>query len=172
LLGMIQDLARVYQAGDKCDRAEPLLEELVAAGRKAFGADNPMTAGLLAQLALNHLKRRQYTAAEPVLRDCLRIREQKQPDLWMTFNTRSLLGEALLGQKQYADAEPLLVKGYEGMKAREKAIPPQANTRIPEALERLIELYTVTHKPDEARKWRAERAKYPEARKAAAAEKK
>jgi len=32
---------------------------------------------------------------------------------------------------------------------------------IPEALDRLIEDYTATIKPDEARKWRAERAKYP-----------
>jgi hypothetical protein len=44
--------------------------------------------------------------------------------------------------------------------------------RIPEALDRLIELYTAIHKPDEAKTWRAERAKYPEAKKAAAVERK
>ena len=38
---------------------------------------------------------------------------------------------------------------------------PQAATRSAEALDRLIELYTATNKPDEAMKWRAERAKYP-----------
>ncbi len=75
--------------------------------------------------------------------------------------TQQNLGAALLGQKKYADAEPLLLKGYEGMKQREKTIPPQGSTRLPEALDRLIELYTATNKPDEARKWRAERAKYP-----------
>jgi hypothetical protein len=32
--------------------------------------------------------------------------------------------------------------------------------RIPEALDRLIDLYTATYKPDEAKKWRAEGAKY------------
>ena len=73
----------------------------------------------------------------------------------------SLLGGALLGQKKLAEAEPLLLKGYEGMKAREQTIPPQANTRIPEALDRLIDFSTATNKPDEAAKWRAERAKYP-----------
>jgi hypothetical protein len=72
-----------------------------------------------------------------------------------------MLGGALLGQKKYADAEPLLLTGYEGMKAHEKTIPSQGNTRIPEALDRLIELYTATNKPDEVRKWQAERAKYP-----------
>jgi len=75
-----------------------------------------------------------------------------------------MLGGALLGQKKYADAEPLLLKGYEGMKQREKTISPQGATRLPEALDRLIELYTATNKPDEVKKWRAERAKYPEAK--------
>jgi hypothetical protein len=46
------------------------------------------------------------------------------------------------------------------MEAREKSIPPQGATRIPEALDRLIELYTATNKPEEVRKWRAERARY------------
>jgi hypothetical protein len=31
-----------------------------------------------------------------------------------------------------------------------------------EALDRLIELYTAINKPDEAKKWQAERAKYPQ----------
>jgi len=54
-----------------------------------------------------------------------------------------------------------LLKGYEGMKAREKTIPPQAATRLPEALDRLIELYTKWDKPDEAKKWQAEKDKLP-----------
>jgi hypothetical protein len=66
-----------------------------------------------------------------------------------------------LGQKKYADAEPLLLAGYEGLKAREKTIPPPGIICIPEALDRLIEFYTVTNKPDEVNKWQAERAKYP-----------
>ena len=45
------------------------------------------------------------------------------------------------------------------MKQREKTIPPQGQPRIGEALDRLIELYVATNKPDEVKKWRAE---YPE----------
>jgi eukaryotic-like serine/threonine-protein kinase len=55
-----------------------------------------------------------------------------------------------------------LLKGYEGMKTREKTIPAPSIIRIPEALDRLIELYTALDKPDEAKKWQIERAKYPE----------
>ena len=39
--------------------------------------------------------------AEPFLRECLAIREKTQADDWKTFNTRSLLGGSLLGQKKY-----------------------------------------------------------------------
>jgi eukaryotic-like serine/threonine-protein kinase len=90
----------------------------------------------------------------PLLRESLAIREKTQPDVWSTFNSKSLLGGALLGQQQYADAEPLLLAGYEGMKQREKAIPPQGKVRVPEAIERLVQLYGATDNEDEAAKWR------------------
>ena len=48
------------------------------------------------------------------------------------------------------------------MKAREKTIPPQGKSRLTEALDWLTQLYTATNKPNEAKKWQAERAKYPE----------
>jgi hypothetical protein len=99
--------------------------------------------------ALLHV--RAYAQAESLLRECLVIREKMQPDTWQTFNTQSMLGGALLGQKKYDEAEPLLLKGYEGMKQSEKTIPPLARGRIPEALDRLIALYTDTNKPDDVR---------------------
>lgn len=74
-----------------------------------------------------------------------------------------MLGGSLLVQKKYAESEPLLLKGYEGIKAREKTIPPQGSTRIPEALDRLIQLYTETNKPEEVKKWpeKASRLRFP-----------
>jgi hypothetical protein len=57
-----------------------------------------------------------------------------------------------------------IAESTEGMKEREKSIPKSGggDKRIPEALDALIELYTATNKPDEVKKWQAERAKYPE----------
>ena len=44
------------------------------------------------------------SAAEPLLRECLAIREKTQPDVWTTFNPGAPgLGGALLGQKKFAD---------------------------------------------------------------------
>ena len=99
---------------------------------------------------------RQYPAAETYLRECLTIREKKLPDDWVLFNTKSMLGGALAGQKKFQEAEPLLVEGYSGMKDREAKIPPAAKTRLPEAIRRLVDLYTAWDKPDEAAKWRKE----------------
>ena len=106
------------------------------------------------------IETRLFTEAEPLLRELLTIREKTKPDDWTSFNARRMLGSALLGQKKYADAELLLLKGYQGMKEREKSIPKSggADKRIPEALDGLIELYTATNKPDEVKKWQAERA--------------
>ncbi|MBL8824625.1 MAG: hypothetical protein JNJ77_18715, partial [Planctomycetia bacterium] len=50
---------------------------------------------------------------------------------------------------------------YEGLKQREKTIPPRSSTRLPEALDRLIQLYTETNKPEEVKKWQAEKDKLP-----------
>jgi hypothetical protein len=104
---------------------------------------------------LQLLQDRQYPAAETYLRECLTIREKTLPDDWVFFNTKNMLGSALAGQKKFQEAEPLLVAGYSGMKARAATIPPAAKTRLAEAIRRLVDLYTAWEKPEEAAKWQA-----------------
>lgn len=147
--------------GQPTAAAKGLASEMLEDARQQLPQDSPQLAGQLASLGFVMLKLKTFADAEPLLRESLAIREMHEPDDWRTFNTQSLLGGALLGQKKYADAEPFLLKGYDGMKQREKTIPPQTTVRLPEALDRLIELYTATEKPDEVKKWQAERAKYP-----------
>ena len=78
------------------------------------------------------------------------MRAKSMPGTWLHYNAMSLLGGALAGQKKYAEAEPLLVEGYENMKP-----PPPAAVRKKEALERVVELYEAWGKPDKAKEWRA-----------------
>ncbi len=158
--GIISQTASAYEAAEEFARAEAWRRKWLAHVKERSGAESPAYAGELAALGLNLLQQKKWTDAEPVLRECLAVREKKEPEAWTTFNTLSMLGGSLLGQKKFADAEPLLVKGYEGMKEREKTILPQGSTRIPEALDRLIELYTATNKPDEVKKYQELRAKY------------
>jgi hypothetical protein len=75
-------------------------------------------------------------------------------DAWTTFSTKSLLGGSLLGQKKYAEAEPMLLAGYEGMKQREARIPPRNRVYLTNALERLVQLQDARDSKDEAARWR------------------
>ncbi len=161
LRGLGDSLLDAYAKAGKASEAQKLIDEMLADARQTIAKDSPQLAGALVQISMSLLEIKGFTEAEQLLRECLTIREKTQPDDWTTFNTMSLLGGALLGQTKYAEAEPLLLQGYEGIKARETTIPPEAGTRVPEALDRLIELYTATSTPDEVTKWQAERAKYP-----------
>jgi tetratricopeptide (TPR) repeat protein len=151
-------LAGLYREEGKYDRAETLFHELADSWKQKDGADSPQYANQLSGLGSTLLRQQKFTDAEPILRDCLAIRAKKQPDHWFTFNTRSQLGGSLLGQQKYAEAEPLLLQGYDGLKQREAKIPANNKVRLTEALERLVQLYEATGKPDEAAKWRKEMA--------------
>jgi tetratricopeptide (TPR) repeat protein len=145
-----------YQKAGENGKVATLLLEQLPAARKALPKDSPQLGGLLAQVGLGLLEQKKWAEAEPLLRECLAIREKTQPDHWATFNTQSMLGGALLGQKKYADAEPLLLKGYAGMKKRQGTIPPQGRPRLVEAAERLVQLYEALGKKDEVARWAKE----------------
>ena len=95
-----------------------------------------------------------WIEAEPLLRECLRLREKKGPDDWFYYLTQSQLGAALAGQKRHAEAEPLLVRGYEGLKAREAKIAAPRRTDVAEATARIVPFYAAWGKPDKADEWR------------------
>jgi tetratricopeptide (TPR) repeat protein len=149
------NLAKAYLDAKQPEKALPLFDCFVAGQRGRLDGNTPRFAGLLAQISLDLLNAHQFPDGEKLLRECLAIREKQQPDAWTTLNTQSMLGGALLGQKKYTEAEPLLKAGYEGMKARVKTIPPQGKVRLTEAAERLLQLYQATDRKDEARKWEA-----------------
>jgi tetratricopeptide (TPR) repeat protein len=142
------------------NRADAVTREAVATYRTARETASVDYAAALSNRGLLLLRQGKYADAEPVLRECLTIREKKSAGVWTRFNTMSQLGESLLGQGRYADSEPLLRTGYEGIKARETDIPALDRARFAEAADRLARLCEGTGRPAEAAKWRAERAKY------------
>jgi hypothetical protein len=154
----VNNLSDCYERLRQFDQAEVWRRKWLAVVRERSGADSPAYAAELAGLGLNLLRQSKWADAEAALRDCLTVRERKQPDDWTTFNTRSLLGGALAGQAKFADAEPLLVQGYAGLRQRATAIPGATRPRLAEAADRLVTLYDAWHKPAEAARWRAELA--------------
>jgi tetratricopeptide (TPR) repeat protein len=133
-----RDLAQWDLAANQLDEAERILVEVMD-GMKTRANDDPI---------------RVFTIR--LLRDCLTTRERTMPDSWLTFRCKARLGGALLGQKNYADAEPLLLAGYEGLKKQEAKLPPEGKVGLTEAVERLVKFYEATDKKDAAAKWRQE----------------
>ncbi len=150
-LDSMADLGSAYVAVGRGESATENFKQYIAGQRKRLPESEPEFAESLAYAGMDLLKCQQYVEAELLLRECLSIREKFAPQDWRTFNARAALGGSLLGQKKLAEAESLLVTGYNGMKEREQSIPPAGSTRIPETLERLVELYTLKHvaEPDQ-----------------------
>jgi tetratricopeptide (TPR) repeat protein len=153
--GLLAPLSLSLIQQGKWSAAELVLRDALEGTRKQFGPDDRRNAGPLGSLGLTLIQQGKWSAAEPILRECLAIREKSEPDEWTTFNTRSTLGGSLLGQAKYAEAEALIVEGYEGMKARKARIPPPGKPRLTEAAERVVKLYKTWGKPEKAAEWRA-----------------
>jgi hypothetical protein len=106
-------------------------------------------------LGTNLLRQEKWMEVETVLREWLSIQEKTKPDTWDRFNARSLLGGSLLGQGKYDEAEPLIVTGYEGMKALVQKTHPHWKPWLTEAALRVVRLYEAWGKPGEATEWKA-----------------
>jgi len=149
-------LLDAYAKAGRSAEAAKLARELIVNARKASPKDSRQLASDLAPIGIGLLQIKAHAEAEPLLRECQAIQEKVQPEAWETALTRSILGGALMGQEKYDEAGPLLIAGYEGMKLREATIPPIRKSSLTDALERLVEFYQATGKPDEAAKWRKE----------------
>jgi len=146
-------LAEVLRKGGKLTEAEAVWSEALTLRRKLLPAEDLQLAAPLAQLTQMLLDQRKFADAEPTARECVGLREKYLPDGWLTFNARNMLGGSLLGQERYAEAEPLLLSGYEGMKQREESIPPTGRPRVKENLQRLVQLYELTGEKEKAAEW-------------------
>ena len=158
---ILESLSGCHEQLKQFDQAEVWRRKLLPVVKLRDGPESALYAGALTRLGSNLLEQKNPAAAEPILRESLAILQKKQPGAQDTFHTQSLLGAALSSRQKYADAEPLLVQGYEGIykstKApRQKNHDPRTGQRVIDALERLVQQYDDWGKPDEAVKWRKE----------------
>jgi tetratricopeptide (TPR) repeat protein len=142
----LQSLAHVKESLGELADAEARLRTLVS-----LSPENDNARSMLGSVLV---KRGNYVEAENLLRPVQVKRDEKEPEVWTTFVTRFSLGGALVGQAKYAEAEPLLVSGAEGLLKRADTIPAVDKERVTEALEQLVRHYTAWDKPAQAAEWR------------------
>ncbi len=147
-------LADAFGLLGRTAEAEDLLRDVVAGRRKTAKPADPSLADDLTRLARLVLSQQRGSEAEPLLREALAIRTKATPDNWVRFEAMSLLGGALAGQGRYAEAEPLVVDGFEGMTGRAGRIPAPERFRLREAAERVVRLYEGWGRPDRAADWK------------------
>jgi len=147
-LGFLNDLASLYLRQGKYALAETDTAQVLAGRRRAGGSEDPFDIhSAAADLALVYLSEGKFAASEPIARENLEFNEKEQPDNWQRFRAESLLGAALAGQKKYAEAEPLLLEGYQGMLARKERMGVPNWYHLDRAREWLVQLHQSWGKP-------------------------
>ena len=148
---MIQ-VAVLYQWAGKLDQADRILRKAIDRIRKqTMSLDlRNQEASMLGFLAANLQLQKRYEEAEPLARKAVAMQERH--DL-KRYYWVSVLGAVLLGQQKYAEAEPLLLQGYGGLKMDETIHPAVRRRRI-EVGGWIVRFYEATNKPDQARLWR------------------
>jgi tetratricopeptide (TPR) repeat protein len=168
------DLGWVAEREGKLEEARELFRRSAAEFELARDQVNVRAARrrlaiVIAAQAQQLFYQKDYHQAEPLWRKCLDLRMELEPNVWYTFATQSLLGESLVKQGQalaasdkpaagrkFAEAEPLLMNGYQGLKQREKQAGSDSRQQLSAAAQRLVELYLAWEKPDEAARWQKE----------------
>ena len=140
--------AFVCQRAGELEKAERLLRDALEQIRKRGTPRNLLKARANARswLALNMLMKKRFAEAEPLAREALAYYERELPDNPQRFACLSLLGGVLLDQQRYAEAEPLILQGYQGLKQRQ-ATRFIEKYHLDEASRRLVRFYEENNQP-------------------------
>ena len=153
-LATVSDLALLYLRQGKYALAEIYAARALAGRRHASGSQNPDTMAAESDLALVYLGQGKFAESEALAREALETEKKVQADDWQRFRAESLLGASLAGEKKYAEAEPLLLEGYQGMQARKDRVAVPDWYHLDRAHEWLVRLYQAWGKPSKAAEWR------------------
>ncbi|MCB1035887.1 MAG: tetratricopeptide repeat protein, partial [Acidobacteria bacterium] len=134
-----------YEEAERCYR------EALAIVEDVHGAGHYSTVVISGGLANALSGQGRGREAETLLRQRRDLWQKTLAGSWFLPFADSVLGEALLAQRRFAEAEPLLVSGYEGLKGlRGEGFP-----RTLRALTAVVDLYEAWGKGPEAERYRA-----------------
>ena len=149
-LSLLADCASLFQREGKYGLAETDAAQALAGRRHTLGSKHPDTMASANDLALVYISQGKFAESGPLAREAMEVDQEKQPDDWERFRAEGLLGESLAGEKKYAEAEPLLLEGYQGMLARKRRIYARDRYHLELAHHWLVQLYKNWGKPAKA----------------------
>lgn len=152
--GTFHSLVSLLQRQKKFGEVEALYRERLQWMQGRLPTQEPEIIRTLAGFATALIEARKFAEAEPFAREALALREKQMPGDWRIFASRSLLGASLLGQEKFAEAEPWLLSGYEGLQPRETRIPDYSKPYLKMVVQRLADLYAAIDRPAQAAEWR------------------
>ena len=144
----------MYQWEGKYALAQSYAAQALAGRRHALGTEHPDTMTSAADLTLAYISQAKFAESEPLAREAFEYYCKNQPDGWDRFRAESLLGASLSGQKGYAEAEPLLLEGYQGMLEQKDRTDVPDWYHLDRAREWILALYHSWGKPNKANAWR------------------
>ncbi len=153
LKGM-DNLAALYRDQGKYAQGEQLYSKFLEVSRRVLGKEHPYTLSGMYGLAQLYVHQGKYAQAEAQLREAISSYQEAKIETWGRYSCQSLLGASLAAQKKYAEAEPLLLSGYEGMLQRQATIPAAGRFRLEQAGKSIVQLYQGWGKPEKAAEWR------------------
>jgi tetratricopeptide (TPR) repeat protein len=144
----------MYQQEGDYARAESVAAEVLTSRRHRSGSQNPNTVSSALDLGLACASEGKFTESEALAREALEFYQKEEPDDWQRYRAESVLGASLAGEKKFAEAEPLLSEGYQGMLARRDRIAIPDRYHLDRAREWLVQLYSAWGKPEKAAEWK------------------
>ncbi|MCP4591056.1 MAG: tetratricopeptide repeat protein, partial [bacterium] len=151
LVTVLSNFGRQWLLVGEPEPAKAMLEEALAMVRRL--AENRPSVGVALverNLAWAHLETGEFASCEQLARSALEVVGPREGLQKAAAETRSLLGGCLVGLERYAEAEPHLREGYQGLvrTAGEEAVLTQL------ARERLARCYDAWGRPEQAARYR------------------
>jgi tetratricopeptide (TPR) repeat protein len=156
------------RAGNRIEAKALVLDNLQVA-RKWSEPESKQLAFDLVESGGMLLDLREWSEPVSLLHEALAILQKPPIHSPNILIVKSMLGSALLGQastvtdpekkaKLLSEAETLLHQSFETFLLHQP-VPPPAQKRTTKTIESLIQLYTETNKPEEVKRWQAEKAR-------------
>jgi serine/threonine protein kinase/tetratricopeptide (TPR) repeat protein len=158
----LNSLSRVLLEQRRYDDAAAAESEAAAIATSSLGPDHQLFAIYTINLAAVHVAAGEPAAAEPLLREGLRIRSRapgivptrrrtRAEDDWSVGGARSLLGEVLTKLRRFPEAETTLLEARREL----ESLPAMGGAEMKIAYSRLVDLYFAWGRPARAASFRA-----------------